>query len=45
MEGQVHLAAGSLAGDTCGVAAGVAGLPHNQPRTSDFQAVFRALQD
>lgn len=31
--------------DTCGMAAALAKLPHNQPRTTDLQATLRALRD
>ncbi|MEU6732666.1 rhodanese-like domain-containing protein [Streptomyces physcomitrii] len=30
--------------DTCGMAAALAGLPHNQPRSADLDATLRALQ-
>ncbi|MFI6985929.1 rhodanese-like domain-containing protein [Embleya sp. NPDC050154] len=35
----------SAATNTCGMAAALAKLPHNQPRTTDLDAVMRALQN
>ncbi|MFE3826361.1 rhodanese-like domain-containing protein [Streptomyces sp. NPDC059092] len=35
----------SAATNTCGMAAALAELPHNQPRTTDLHATLRALQD
>lgn len=35
----------SAATNTCGMAAALAKLPHNQPRTTDLDAALRALQD
>ncbi|WP_181011469.1 hypothetical protein [Streptomyces sp. SM10] len=34
----------SAATNTCGMAAALAELPHNQPRTTDLDATLRALQ-
>ncbi|MDX3430249.1 rhodanese-like domain-containing protein [Streptomyces sp. ME01-18a] len=35
----------SAATNTCGMAAALAKLPHNQPRTTDLDATLQALQD
>lgn len=35
----------SAATNTCGMAAALAKLPHNQPRATDLQATLRALQN
>ncbi|CAG6393603.1 rhodanese-like domain-containing protein [Streptomyces cocklensis] len=35
----------SAATNTCGIAAALAKLPHNQPRTTDLHTTLRALQD
>ncbi|MEU8585884.1 rhodanese-like domain-containing protein [Streptomyces sp. NPDC048664] len=35
----------SAATNTCGLAAALAKLPHNQPRATDLHATLRALQD
>lgn len=35
----------SAATNTCGMAAALAKLPHDQPRTTDLDATLRALQD
>ncbi|HWU05628.1 MAG TPA: rhodanese-like domain-containing protein [Streptomyces sp.] len=35
----------SAATNTCGMAAALAKLPHNQPRTTDLHATLQALQD
>jgi rhodanese-related sulfurtransferase len=35
----------SAATNTCGMAAALAKLPHNQPRTTDLHATLRTLQD
>lgn len=35
----------SAATNTCGMAAALAKLPHNKPRTTDLYATLQALQD